>query len=37
MTAYVTNALAPTYGAAVVGGGAVIAKVFYNGTSWITD
>jgi len=32
---FVTNALAPTFGAAVVGGGAVIIPVFYNGTTWI--
>ena len=33
--AYVTNALAPTYGTTVVGGGAVTIPVFYNGTNWI--
>ena len=33
--AYVTNALTPTFGATVVGGGAVIIPVFYNGTNWI--
>ena len=33
--AYVTNALAPSYGATVVGGGAVTIPVFYNGTNWI--
>jgi hypothetical protein len=33
--AYVTNALAPTYGATVVGGGTVTIPVFYNGTNWI--
>lgn len=33
--AYVTNALAPTYGATVVAGGAVVIPVFYNGTNWI--
>jgi hypothetical protein len=33
--AYVTNALAPTYGSAVVGGGAVTIPVFYNGSNWI--
>jgi hypothetical protein len=32
---YVTNALAPSYGATVVGGGAVTIPVFYNGTNWI--
>ena len=35
MTCYVTNALTPTYAAAVVGGGAVTIPVFYNGTAWI--
>lgn len=35
MRAYVTNALTPTYGSAVVGGGAVTIPVFYNGTTWI--
>jgi len=33
--AYVTNALAPAYGAVVVGGGAVTVPVFYNGAAWI--
>ena len=32
---YVTDALAPSYGATVVGGGAVTIPVFYNGTNWI--
>ena len=35
MRAYVTNALSPSYGATVVGGGAVTIPVFYNGTNWI--
>ena len=35
MRAYVTDALAPSYGATVVGGGAVTIPVFYNGTNWI--
>jgi hypothetical protein len=35
MRAYVTNALAPSYGATVVGGGSVTIPVFYNGTNWI--
>jgi len=35
-TAYVTDALAPTYLVAVVGGGAIKCKVFFNGTNWIT-
>jgi|GEM_PF-5072342 len=34
MRAMVTNALAPTYGAAVVGGGAVITPVYHDGVSW---
>jgi len=33
--AYVTNALAPAFGATVVGGGAVTIPVFYDGTNWI--
>ncbi len=33
--AYVTNALAPTFGATVAGGGAVTIPVFYNGANWI--
>ena len=32
--AYVTDALAPTYNATVVGGGAISVPVFYNGTNW---
>jgi hypothetical protein len=32
--AYVTDALAPTYGATVVGGGSVKTLVFDNGTNW---
>jgi len=35
MRAYVTNASAPSYGATVMGGGAVTIPVFYNGTNWI--
>ena len=35
-TAYVTDALAPVYGAAVTPGGAVTIPVFYNGAAWIT-
>ena len=31
---YVTDALAPTYNATVVGGGAVKTLVFSNGTNW---
>jgi len=33
--AYVTNALAPAFGSAVAGGGAVTIPVFYNGANWI--
>jgi len=33
--AHVTNALAPVFGAAVIGGGAVVIPVFDNGTTWI--
>jgi len=34
--AYVTDALAPAYLTTAVGGGAVVCKVFFNGTNWIT-
>lgn len=33
--AFVTDALAPTYLAGVVGGGAIVTEVFYNGTAWV--
>lgn len=33
--AYVTNALLPSYGAAVAGGGSVVISVFDNGSTWI--
>ena len=33
--AFVTNALAPAFGSAVVGGGAVNVPVFYNGSTWV--
>ena len=33
--AYVTDALAPTFGATVAGGGAVVIPVFDNGAAWI--
>lgn len=33
--AYVSDALAPTFNATVVGGGAVLTKVWYNGTNWV--
>jgi len=35
MVVYVTDALAPTYSATLVGGGAVNIKAFYNGTNWV--
>jgi hypothetical protein len=35
MRTMVTNALAPTFGSAVAGGGAVTVPVFYNGSAWI--
>lgn len=35
-TAYVTDALTPTYLGMLVGGGAVVAPVFYNGTIWVS-
>ena len=34
-TAYVTDALAPTFLATIVGGGAVVTPVFYNGSAWV--
>ncbi len=34
--AYVTDALTPTYLAVLVGGGAVVTPVFYNGTAWVS-
>jgi hypothetical protein len=34
--AYVTDALAPTYLAVAVGGGAVTCPVFYNGSAWVS-
>jgi len=34
--ATVTDALAPAYLTAVVGGGAVVCPVFYNGTTWVS-
>jgi len=35
-TAYCTDLLTPTFLALAVGGGAIVGKVFYNGTQWIT-
>ncbi len=34
MRCFVTDALTPTFGTTVVGGGAVFMPVFYNGTNW---
>lgn len=34
-TAYVTDALAPTFLVAITGGGAVVTPVFYNGSAWV--
>lgn len=34
-TAFVTDALAPTFLATIVGGGAVVTPVFYNGSAWV--
>lgn len=36
MTAYVTDATAPTYLGTLTGGGAVKCPVFYNGTAWVS-
>lgn len=33
--AFVSDALAPTYLVTVVGGGAVVTEVFFNGTNWV--
>jgi hypothetical protein len=34
--AYVTDATAPTYNAALTGGGSVVMPVFYNGSAWVS-
>lgn len=34
--AFCTDLLAPTFGAAAVGGGAVVGLVFYTGAAWVT-
>lgn len=34
--AFVTDATAPTYLGALVGGGAVVCPVFYNGAAWVS-
>lgn len=35
--AFVTNALGPAYHVTVVGGGAVVTPVFFDGSNWIVD
>jgi len=35
--AFCTDLLAPTFLAVAVGGGAIVGKVFYNGTQWVTN
>jgi hypothetical protein len=35
-TAFVTDATAPTFLGALVGGGAVVTPVFYNGAAWVS-
>jgi hypothetical protein len=37
MTAYVTDALTPSFGITLVGGGTIVTKAFYNGTNWIAE
>lgn len=34
-TAYVTDALVPTFMGIIAGGGSTVARVFFNGTNWI--
>ena len=36
-TAYVTDALTPSFGTILVGGGAIVTKAFYNGTNWVAE
>jgi hypothetical protein len=36
-TAYVTDALAPTFLSTIVGGGAITTPVFYNGSNWVAQ
>jgi len=35
-TAFVTDATAPTYLGILIGGGSIVAPVFYNGTTWVS-
>jgi hypothetical protein len=37
MRTYVTDALAPTFLAALVGGGAIVCPAFYNGAAWVAN
>jgi len=34
-TAFVTDALTPSYLVTIVGGGSIVTPVFYNGTTWV--
>jgi hypothetical protein len=34
--AFVTDATAPTWNGALVGGGTVFSPVFFNGTAWVS-
>lgn len=36
-TAFVTDALTPSFGVTLVGGGAIVTKAFYNGTNWVAE
>lgn len=36
-TCFVTDALAPTFLAVLVGGGSVVTTAFYNGTNWVAQ
>ena len=34
--AFVLDATTPTFGGALVGGGAVVSPVYWNGAAWVT-
>ena len=36
-TAFVTDAVSPTYNGTLTGGGSVVTRVFYNGTAWVSQ
>lgn len=36
-SAYVTDALAPTFMSIIIGGGSVVSRVFFNGTNWTSQ